>query len=270
MINQTKVTEIIKKWYHALALPREYDEQFYHALECIPVSPTATVEDYDAGEENGKKNFLYFLYFCERMEQAYAELAIPHEIFLDTVQDLVRWTRTWSDLKGELYLGEISWLKLIFSLKIIKLGRLQFERTNAHTDVPSHNLKKGDHVLSIHIPATGPLDKEECLQSLDLAKDFFAKFYPDYEYKYFTCYSWLLDPTLTNLLKAGSNILQFQTLFDIVDKTPSPMIFCFIFRWKITPEEALTAKCKSSLHTAVQEQAKLGRQFYEGYGVIEK
>jgi hypothetical protein len=204
------------------------------------------------------------------MQRAYLEKGIPHDMFMDNAYDIVIWTDIWSNLKGELFLGEIDWLWHIFTLRIIKVGRLQYFRRGAKEDAPTKNLKTGDPVLDIHIPARGPLYRDECVKSLELAREFFGKYYPEFDYKCFTCHSWLLDPTTDDILGPDSNIRKFRELFEVVDKSPSRAIYSYVLRWKITDEEIPFAECKSSLAARVKAAAKSGRQFYAGYGVIDR
>lgn len=73
-------------------------------------------------------------------------------------------------------------------------------------------LEYGDPMLSIHIPADGPMTPEISLCSLRKAAEFFRTYYPDMPWKGFWCHSWLLDPFLRTLLPPSSNILRFQEL----------------------------------------------------------
>lgn len=70
-------------------------------------------------------------------------------------------------------------------------------------------LEYGDPMLSIHIPADGPMTPENCLASMRDAASFFDTVYP-VNWKGFWCHSWLLDPFLQEILPATSNIVQFQ------------------------------------------------------------
>ena len=128
----TYAQDIIKKWYYALDFPREMDEPFEAALASIDIDSDTTVADYEADEKNGAKNLLYFLYFCEEISRKYKERGIPDEILYDTLRDIVVWTKTWSKLKGELYLGETNWLKRHLGMRLFKLGRLQFCMKQEH------------------------------------------------------------------------------------------------------------------------------------------
>lgn len=71
-------------------------------------------------------------------------------------------------------------------------------------------LQKGDTILEIHIPEDGPMNFEECGESLRQAAEFFPKYFPDRPFKAICCTSWLLDPTYQKLLTDTSNIVRFQ------------------------------------------------------------
>lgn len=270
MVNDPKTVEIIEKWYKKIGFSPRYDEEFYCALDNIKVDVSISVEKYNLQESDGKKNFLYFLYFCEELSHEYDEKGIGEDILLDTLSDMPRWLDTWSDLKGEMYFGEIGWFICHFSMKLFKIGRLQFCMSESSRDIPQKGISKGDNVVDIHIPAAGPLIKEDCQKSLDMARVFFAKFYPEFNYSFFMCSSWLLDETLGKILDKNSNILQFQKFFDIVDKHESDSIFGYVLRWKATRNEIADIMPKNSFAKKVKELALSGEKFYEGTGVIEK
>src|SRR5690606_7298293 len=46
-------------------------------------------------------------------------------------------------------------------------------------------LRPGDDVLSVHIPRTGKLLPEQCDESFDMAKKFYAAYYPERKFKAF-------------------------------------------------------------------------------------
>ena len=73
-------------------------------------------------------------------------------------------------------------------------------------------LNEGDEVLNIHIPAGEPMTPEACSESFEQARLFFSKYFPDYNFKAFVCFSWLLDSQFEHILKPTSNILKFQHL----------------------------------------------------------
>ena len=261
---------IIEKWYHALRFPKEYDDAFYCALRSIEIDPSVAISDYDIKELDGKKNLLSFLYMCEQLEREYEEKGIAREILLDTLGDLVRWTQTWSDLVGDLCLRQLTWVSIPMKMQIFKLGRLQFCMQKTDHDVPQYGIRKGDDIIGIHIPAGEPLTKESCEKSIEMAREFFARYFPEYQYKYFTCHSWLLDTSLSDLFSKGSNILAFQSLFDIVGADRSDAIIRYVFRWEATREDLPQLKATSSFAKLLKEHLMDGREFYEGLGIIPR
>ncbi len=261
---------IIKKWYEKLGFPHEYDAEFASACEKIKVSDAISIDTYDATASDGKRNLLSFLFLCENLNKKYKALGIDDAILLDTLGDIPIWTKTWSNVKGELYLGELSWLKRHLSGKLFKLGRLQFCMAPSEHDIPKYGIKQGDDVLEVHIPACGPLDIDECEKSIEAAKDFFAKHFPDYKYSCFTCHSWLLDPTLCEHLGNDSNIVRFGKLFDVIDTEQSDDIIKYVFEWDTTRLNMHALPCSSRLGEIVNKHIKSGGSFYCGLGVIEK
>jgi hypothetical protein len=263
------VAEVAKKWYKKLGFPSRFDTEFYKALEEIPVSDAVTVADFECGTD-GKRNLITALWLCEELAEKYKEKGIADEILLDTLSDLVIWTETWSEIKGELYLGENSWLARHLGMRLIKLGRLQYCMAGSEHDIPEYGVKEGDPVLEVHIPAVGPLNDEECVSSLQTAKAFFAEYFPDFKYNVRTCHSWLLDPTLLEILKEGSNILKFQNLFDIVHTEKADDIIRYVFPWDTNRYNVRYRVADGSLAAAVKKRALSGGDFLCGLGVIKE
>ncbi len=259
--------EIVLKWYNKLCFPKHYDEDFYRILESYEIDKTLTIDNYDLNSKDGKKNFLFFLYFCEETERIYKEKGISTEILLDTLADIPRWLDIWSGLKGELYLGELDWLSYHLKAKLFKLGRLQFCFSNSY-EFPKIGVKKGDAVVDTHIPAAGPLDIKECQKSFDFAREFFAKYFPEKEWKVFTCHSWLLGEDLKELLNENSNILKFQKLFTIDSQHETDSILSYTFRWKIKREEINDVEVSSPFTQKIKEKALSGGVFHGGLGYI--
>ena len=165
-----KTSPIIDKWYKKLEFPKIYDREFYSALDKIRISDAISIETYDVCSMEGKRNLLSFLFMCEGLAHKYREKGIGEEILLATLSDLVIWTKTWSDLKSELYLGQLDWLKRHLEMRLFRLGRLHFCMGQAECDIPWRGVNAGDNILEIHIPEGEPLSKEACLKSIETAK----------------------------------------------------------------------------------------------------
>jgi len=261
---------IIVKWYKKLGFDRKYDAQFYEALHTVEIPADTSIESYDLESADGRKNLLAFLYMCEALQIKYAEHGISEEILLDTLSDVVRWCDEWSGIKGELYLGEIGWLSRSFNFYLFKIGRLQYCIHSVSEKFTKFGMKMGESFIGVHIPPNAPLSVEECLKSLDTARCFFARYFPEMQYSYFSCFSWLLDDTLKEFLPEESNILKFAELFTIVEAQPSDDIIRFVFGSGATRENMDSWVCRSSFAERIKAAIAGGKVFYETRGLIAK
>ncbi len=77
---------------------------------------------------------------------------------------------------------------------------------------------KGDAALFVHIPAgwrCGPLDAAAVEQSLGQAEEFFPRHFAEHTYRAMMTVTWLLDGQLAEHLSPESNIVKFQTFFQL-------------------------------------------------------
>lgn len=262
--------EVIEYWYRKIGFEPKFDEEFYKALKEIEIPDYTRISSYDLDCTDGKKNLLAFLYMCQELKAFYDEKGISEEILLDNLKDIAVWTRIWSEVKGELYLGELPWLSNHMTPRLFKLGRLQFCMGTLPEDIESKGLKKGDPIIEIHIPERGPLKPEECKESLEMAKEFFAKYYPDYDYRCFTCDSWLLGSDPEEIVNPESNIGKFIRMFEIIYRHEHDSALKYLFRWDTTWETVGNFTATSSLAKEMQKRALDGKHFDEGFGIIEK
>lgn len=260
----------IEKWYKKLNFPQKYDEEFYEILSSEELDENSTVQNYDIYEPNGRKNLLMYLYFLEELYKQYQEKGISDEVFYETVKDIVRWTIVWSDLKGELWLEQLTWLRWHFSMKLFRIGRLQYLMTPADEDIPVYNVKKGDNVLDIHIPADGSFEREECIKSMKMANEFFAEYFPQFSYKCFTCFSWLLDDTLEKYVSPTSNILAFGRLFDVIKREERFSVIPYVFRWGATKDDIEELVPQNAFAKRIKDAIIGGEQFYRVMGARSK
>jgi len=261
---------IIEKWYHALSFPKKYDSEFYSALNSIKIHDFDNIENYDVNCIDGKRNFLSFLYFCEDTASKYKDLGIDESVLIDTLSDLVIWTDVWSELKGELYLGELNWLKRHLSCRLFKLSRLQFCMAEYDEEEFNSGPKREEKVIEVHVPAVGSLNLEECIASIRCASDFFRRYFPDFCYELFTCESWLLSAEVNDMLSDDSNIKQFASLFEVIGQIPSESLFKYLFRWDASREKLQFLEAKSSLAKKIKEMALCDTTFHNGVGIIKK
>lgn len=74
-------------------------------------------------------------------------------------------------------------------------------------------LQRGEQVLDIHVPEGEPLDPERCRESFCSADKFFHMYFPEFDYRAYTCRTWLFDNQFQQLLPPTSNIVRFQREF---------------------------------------------------------
>jgi hypothetical protein len=201
-----------------------------------------------------------------KVHERYKEKGISDEIYYHTMSDIKIWCENNSN-KG---LKQYGWLKNHVSFNLFRLGRLQFLMTQCRKDYPEYGLKCGDPVIEVHVPASGALTAESCEESIAMAREFFAKYFPEFNYRYFVCRSWLLDSTLRDFLPEDSNILQFQKMFVIADCEPSNSILRFVFKWNTNARNLKYAPVLSSFAGAIKEAFLAGKQFYSAVGLIQK
>ncbi len=153
------------------------------------------------------------------------------------------------------------WMRVAWSGALYWLGRLQFNLTRY----------QGDWVISTHIPESGPLTPDRVADSFGRARAFFARHFPDYPTRLFHCSSWLLDPQLTEVLPADSNMARFQQLWQLRGdrRTGDGDAIFFVFRRRGDVDPA-TLPQRTTLERAIVDRLKTGGHWYLCEGVVEQ
>ena len=144
----------------------------------------------------------------------YKDKGIDDSIFFDTMDDLRIWCEN-NDNKG---LRQYNWIKNHLALELFKIGRLQFQLFKCNNPTLNYTklpIKYGDNAVYIHIPQGEKLDYDACLNSINSAKIFIKEHFPKFKFEYFFCESWLLYDKNKAFMHKDSNILKFQSLFEI-------------------------------------------------------
>ncbi|HZX04113.1 acyltransferase domain-containing protein [Kribbella sp.] len=164
------------------------------------------------------------------------------------------------DLYGEGGLHTQNWVTHHFRGAIYALDRLHFERQRCWYDATDQNgPAPGEPVLGLHIPE-GRLTPESVDAALDRARDFFRTHYPDEQYRFATCVSWVLDPQLTEYLAADTNLIRFQQRFTLLpetDKDDSATVVEFLFKRPLAELDSLPRT--TTLQRAVVDHIRAGR-----------
>lgn len=138
-----------------------------------------------------------------RQYDKYMEMGISEEIFVDTMKAFTRFVGEHFEKYGEYVYDRDWWSYRQVSMCLFRIGLLEYE----------FFAYKGEKVLSVHIPSDTKLVDEKVGESIEKAKEFMAKFYPEYCGCRMYCESWLLAPKLQELLPETSNIVKFQKRF---------------------------------------------------------
>lgn len=156
----------------------------------------------------------------------YQAAGISENIFWDTMDDIRIWIDDYKSKSNKYGLDELNWIMLHMTLKIFKLGRLQFQPIKYYFPKPykfhGRSVKFGDRVINLHIPRGEKLALEACRDSFKKAESFFSKKFPKYPTDFFVCHSWLLYSKNKLFMKSDSNIVKFADMFDIVCETENP------------------------------------------------
>ena len=270
---KTETRAIIEKWYKRLGFPCELDAAFYRALDTVEIDETVPYTEYDVKSTDGKRNLLQYLYYCEETERRYKELGIDEQIMIDTMQDIVIYTDVWTnEMKGgELYLGQLEWVRRTHAVTLFNLGRLQFGFGKSCVEDEAGGIARGEDIIEIHIPRGKPLTPEACLQSIRMANDFFKKHFPEYKYNFYTCNSWLLGKEIQEELRPDSNIVKFDKLFTITDNyTENDGGLRYVFGWSMTRENKDSFVAANSLARLLKEKVDKGELLTAGRGYFHK
>ncbi|RRD39616.1 hypothetical protein EII29_06145 [Leptotrichia sp. OH3620_COT-345] len=144
----------------------------------------------------------------------YKKEKLSDEIYKDNIKDITIWSDKYKREKGNigLYEENAKWINSILEMKVIKLGRLQFEICE-HIDEKLRliigNIKDFLFV-NVHIREGEKLLPDLCEISYKRALEYYKSKGLTFSGTVFICHSWLLNPDLKTLLPENSNIIQFQ------------------------------------------------------------
>ncbi|MFE0174773.1 acyltransferase domain-containing protein [Streptomyces sp. NPDC059002] len=226
--------------------------------------------------ELGRCFFLYVYVAALPYARAYHRgRGIPDDVSRRTLADLGRHLAVHRRARGSRGLVVPGWLALHFRGELYQLGRLQFQRAvlggrmGGATAAAGHAAGPGDPCLNLHIADfRGQLSPEACDESIDLAREFFARHFPEERFETAVCHSWLLDPQLRRYLPADSNIVRFQDRFHLAqgygqdpdDGTP----VSFVFGDRDLAVAQLPRRTR--VERAVGDHLRAGGHWYGGHG----
>ncbi|MBP1964118.1 acyltransferase domain-containing protein [Paenibacillus aceris] len=127
-------------------------------------------------------------------------------------------------------------------------------------------LDKDDTMLEIHIPRDTSFDMETIKDTYRQAKEFYATYFPEVEYKGMVCHTWLFTPQLREMLPPSSNIVKFQQQFYLYPTAGSVrFLWNFVFN-ELT--EVKDAKPDTSLRKKVLNYLEEDKEIFDMNGIF--
>jgi len=128
-------------------------------------------------------------------------------------------------------------------------------------------MPKGAPIVSLHISPGAKLAPEIVDETLRETKEFLNKYFPDYEYKGFTCSSWICNPNLGKLIGEDTNIAKFSRRFKpLASKSNGKSVFSFVFLKADDNFEIEDLPENTSLERALKKYYLDGNILYEFEG----
>ena len=172
------------------------------------------------------------VYLLSQKFAEYKAIGTTDEIILDTFRDVSLRANLYYKQYGKIGISkdDVIWFRHIMNVHIFKIGVLQYQTFNmiyldeetigepymVFTQEQKLALPNGSPVINCHIQKGANISAALVNESIDQAKVFFKDCFPSIEYKAFLCYSWLLYPSMLNMLPKDSNIKQFAEHFSII------------------------------------------------------
>lgn len=209
-------------------------------------------------EDNGLTVLKMYLHWLDDMRARYEALGIPEAAYQDNLKDIALWCEDFTAKTGKAGIAQWRWVGKSLRLELFRLGRLQFEPITLEEEIVHGGriYPAGTPALSVHIPAGEPLDPDAALDSFRQAEAFFPRYFGQ-TYPLFICYSWLMAPTLKEVLPPTSRILQFQSMFETVYTRPNRQAEERVFGF--LADDSHTYPEKTSLQRALKAYLLSGR-----------
>lgn len=167
--------------------------------------------------------------------------------------------------------SQMIWGSFFMRGKLVQIGRLQYEIDDNNKKIKKYvKNKENFRGCYIHIPKGENLDEKEVNDSLVKIDKYLKKYFKDEEIIYYT-ESWLLSPELKEVLSLSSNIIKFQSKFDIVEYEENIKDFLnFVFddvldniKYEELPEN-------TSLQKALKKKILNKEKLHLGIGILKK
>ncbi len=263
------MVDTAKRWYEALGFPREFDAEFSLILN--------RVKDVRVPRDDAKQfliqkgdlglNLVYFLSLCDSVKENFDARGIEEKYFYELISIIKEEALATRAEFGELGIYEVGWMCVVLAKdSLFRIGCLDFQLFRGADWFPLE-LEEGEMALNVHIRASKRLDVDACLASMEEAKSFMQRHFPELAFTRFVCYSWLLWRGLDAFVGENSNIVRFRKLFEPIGETQRDDALIFVFSKSTTRENIAEFEAKTSLQRGLKAHVLSGGRLSVGYGV---
>lgn len=223
-------------------------------------------------EDDYMLQLLFWLHCIPYLEQDFRRAGIGRDILVNSLMDLTYKTRECRKKFGCCGVATQRYYRLC-CMGLFGLGRLQFnplvnDKETYHFG--AYVLNPGDRIYGCHIPSSGKLMPELCMDSLERAYNFFKKDIKG-DILPVRCSSWLLYPPYADkVFPDGSNLKAFAQMFDIVSATSIPedsYVLQTVFG-KTSLTDLDNFPQETGLQKSFVSYLKSGGDFGRGYGIL--
>jgi|GEM_PF-766811 len=191
---------------------------------------------------------------------------IPERIWLDTMKCYTRFVGEHYFSCGEYGYDRADWTTRQMNAKLFRIGELEYELTEDDED--------GHRLISLHITSDGRLTADRLNASVAEAREFISERFPLWTDAPIECWTWLLNPVLRDMLPEHSNILTFQTAFDITPTEEDPNdVLEWVFKLTEKQQEGIDLadlREDSSLQRRMKAYLLDGGKVYIAHGVMTR
>ena len=208
-------------------------------------------------DADGMKMLACMLYASARIYDAYKSRGIRDRIYVATMQCYTRFLWETHRITGCYCFDRSFWTGRQAGFHLFRLGELEYEIKPLDSET----------VISIHIPSDAKFTPENVEASLQSAQEFFPKLDTALADCQYVCHSWLMDPSLKEMLGKDSNILQFQNRFRITDPGEiSTEVIGWVFQSRETDHRKLPER--TTLQRNMKQYLLSGGVIRNAYGQL--
>lgn len=159
-------------------------------------------------DEDHMKILACMLHASAQLHSLYREHSVSDEIYFATMACYTRFLGETLERTGKVDFDRWWWTVRQAGFQLFRVGEMEYEIVRGEAET----------YIDMHIPSDADFSPAAVDASLALARDFFARSFPELTGCEYRCHSWLLARELRDMLREGSNILRFQDRFEILSE----------------------------------------------------